>query len=268
MVQRILGRFTAVWLVVLCASCSILENTERELVFRPRTGDWAGYAPGMLEEEDVWIPVGAAGERLHGWWLASPGAAYTLVYFHGARVNLSGSVYRLRGFRNAGFNVLAIDYRGFGRSASRLPSEASVYEDAIAAWNWLDARVPERGRRILYGHSLGGPVAAEVALHGGGAAALVLESSFTSVADMTVLGGLVTQKLDLISRLAQLDLPVLILHGAEDKIVPPAMARQLYDAARGPKRLLMVEGAGHSWVVRRAGSEVFDALRELGVPPR
>ena len=268
MVQRILGRFTAVWLVVLCASCSILENTERELVFRPRTGDWAGYAPGMLEEEDVWIPVGAAGERLHGWWLASPGAAYTLVYFHGARVNLSGSVYRLRGFRNAGFNVLAIDYRGFGRSASRLPSEASVYEDALAAWHWLDARVPERSRRLLYGHSLGGPIAAEVALRGGGAAALVLESSFTSVADMTVLGGLVTQKLDLISRLAQLDLPVLILHGAEDKIVPPAMARQLYDAARGPKRLLMVEGAGHSWVVRRAGSEVFDALRELGVPPR
>ena len=143
-----------------------------------------------------------------------------------------------------------------------------VYEDAIAAWNWLDARVPERGRRILYGHSLGGPIAAEVALRGGGAAVLVLESSFTSVADMTVLGGLVTQKLDLISRLAQLDLPVLILHGAEDKIVPPAMARQLYDVARGPKRLVMVEGAGHSWVVRRAGGQVFDALRELAAAPR
>jgi hypothetical protein len=212
--------------------------------------------------------VGGAGEQLSGWWLASPGARYTLVYFHGARVNLTGSVYRLRGFRNAGFNVLAIDYRGYGRSAPLLPSEESVYEDAEAAWNWLDSRVPDRSRRILYGHSLGGPIAAEVALRGGGAAALVLESAFTSLPEVTMLGGLLEQRMDLLDKLRRLDLPVLVVHGAEDKLVPPEMAQRLYDAARGPKRLIMVEGAAHSWVLRRAGGEVFDALRELAAAPR
>lgn len=268
MVRSIVRRIAVLALAAATASCALLDTWERELVFRPVTTEWRGYAPDILGEEEVWIPVGANGEKLHGWWLAAPGARYTLVYFHGARVNLTGSVYRLRGFRSAGFNVLAIDYRGFGRSAPALPSEASVYEDAEAAWNWLDAREPDRGRRILYGHSLGGPVAAEVALRGGGAAALVLESAFTSVADLAPLGGLVTQRLDLADKLARLDLPVLIVHGTLDAVVPPEMARRLYDAARGPKRLLMVEGAGHSWVARRAGSAMYDALRELAAAPR
>lgn len=248
-------------------SCALLDGIERELVFRPRIADWPGYSPGILNEEEVWIPVGA-GERLQGWWLASPGAEFTLVYFHGARVNLTGSVYRLRGFRDAGFNVLAIDYRGYGRSSARLPSEASVYEDAEAAWKWLDGRVPDRARRVLYGHSLGGPVAAEVALRGGGAAALILESSFTSLPEMTLLGGLLSQRMDVLDKLGRLELPVLIVHGANDTVVPPEMARRLYDAARGPKRLVMVEGAAHSWVLRRAGGKVFEALRELTAAPR
>jgi len=252
-------------LALATASCSYLE---RELVFRPQTDEWSGYSPLILGEEEIWIPVADNGARVQGWWLALPGAQYTLVYFHGARVNLTGSVYRLRGFRNAGFNVLAIDYRGYGRSTPLLPSEDSVYEDAEAAWNWLDARVPDRGRRILYGHSLGAPIAAEVALRGGGAAALVLESAFTSLPEVTVLGGLLTQRMDLLDKLRRLDLPVLVVHGAEDRLVPPEMAQRLYDAARGPKRLIMVEGAAHSWVLRHAGGEVFDALRELAAAPR
>jgi hypothetical protein len=81
----------------------------------------------------------AAGERLHGWWPAAPGARHTLVYFHGARVNLSGSVYRLRAFRGAGDNVLAVDYRGFCRSSPGLPSERSVYADARAGSTLYDA---------------------------------------------------------------------------------------------------------------------------------
>jgi fermentation-respiration switch protein FrsA (DUF1100 family) len=61
---------------------------------------------------------------------------------------------------------------------------------------------------------------------------------------------------------------VLIVHGAEDKIVPPEMSQRLYEAARGPKRLIMVEGAGHSWVARRAGGRMYEALRELASAPR
>src|SRR5687767_9523549 len=244
-------------------SCSMLDTVERELVFRPVTAEWSGYSPAVISVDEQWIPVGAAGERLHGWWIASPQAEFTLLFFHGARVNLSGSIYRLRAFRDAGFNVLAFDYRGFGKSSPRLPSEESVYEDAEAIVQWFQARVPDPRRRILYGHSLGGPIAAEAALRGSGAAALVLESTFTSVSEMTHLSGLVTQRLDLLDKVQRLELPVLIVHGAEDDLVPPDMARRLYAAARGPKRLLMVEGAGHRWVAFRARDAIFAKLREL-----
>ena len=253
----------AATLIAGTVSCTMLDTVERELVFRPVTEQWSGYSPAVLQAEDQWIPVGTEGERLHAVWVASPQAEFTLLFFHGARVNLSGSIYRLRGFREAGFNVLAIDYRGFGRSSPRLPSEQTVYEDAEAAMKWFETRVPDPRRRILYGHSLGGPIAAEAALRGGGAAALVLESTFTSVSEMTHLSGLVTQRLDLLEKLERLKLPVLIVHGAEDELVPPDMARRLYDAARGPKRLLLVEGAGHRWVAFRARDAIFTLLREL-----
>jgi fermentation-respiration switch protein FrsA (DUF1100 family) len=80
---------------------------------------------------------------------------------------------------------------------------------------------------------------------------------------MTHLSGLVTQRLDLLEKLQRLDLPVLIVHGAEDDLVPPEMAKRLYEAARGPKRLLMVEGMGHRWVAFRAKDAIFAQLREL-----
>jgi alpha-beta hydrolase superfamily lysophospholipase len=265
MVKSIIGSLALAVLVGTTASCSYIE---RELIFHPQTADWSGYSPAILDEEKVWIPVGSSGERLQGWWLASPGARHTLVFFHGANVNLSGSVYRLRSFRDAGYNVFAIDYRGFGKSSGRMPSEQSVYEDAEAAWKWLDSRVPDRRKRILWGHSLGAVVAAEIALRGGGAAALVIESAFTSIPDMTVLGDLVKTRMDLRDKLSRLDVPVVVVHGAADNKVPPEMARQLYDAARGPKRLVMVEGASHRLVVLRAGDAIYGALRELTVAQR
>ena len=245
------------------ASCSMLESVERELVFRPVTAEWGGYSPAIVNAEEHWIAVGSEGERIHAWWIASPQAEVTLLFFHGARVNLSGSIYRLRAFRNAGFNVLAFDYRGFGKSSPRLPSEQSAYEDAEAVVKWFEARVPQARRRILYGHSLGGPIAAEAALRGSGAAALVLESTFTSVDEMTHFSGLVTQKFDVLDKVQRVKMPVLIVHGAEDSLVPPDMARRLYEAARGPKRLLMVEGVGHRWVAFRARDSIFASLREL-----
>jgi len=246
------------------ASCSVLDSIERELVFRPVTAEWSGYSPGVVPAEEHWIPVGRDGDRLHAWWIRSANPQCTLVFFHGARVNLSGSIYRLRGFRDAGCNVLAFDYRGFGKSTERRPSEESAYEDAEAVVRWLDARANDGLPRILYGHSLGGPIAAEALLRGKPAAALVLESTFTSVREMTHLGGLMTQRLDLLEKLQRIDIPVLIVHGAQDDLVPPEMARRLYEAARGPKRLVLVEGAGHRWVAFRAIGSIFAELRQLG----
>lgn len=261
------------------SSCTVFDDWQRELIFRPVVEDWSGYNAEILGEEQVWIPVGDKGERIQAWWVKARGVpskeAPTILFFHGARVNLSGSVYRIRDMRRMGYNVLAIDYRGFGRSSPRVPSEESVYEDAEAAWGWLVKRVPEPGRRILYGHSLGGAVAAELAARKGEASVLVLESTFTSVTEVAQrtaagvlpLSSMIGTNFDMRAKLPKIAVPVLILHGGRDDFTPPEMAKELYRLAREPKRLMVIEDAGHRWVVRRAGAALPDALKELMAPP-
>jgi len=263
---------SALLLALALAGCGALDSLQRELIFRPATEDWGGYASGIVAHDELWIPVGGEGERLNAWWVpaqaADPQAAPALLYLHGARVNLSGSVYRIRGYARMGFNVLAIDYRGYGRSSERLPSEESVSQDARAAWDWLAARVPEARRRVIYGHSLGGAIAADLAARVGAAGALVLESTFTSLHDMAErsvfgflpLDALLTQRFDVLAALPRARMPVLIVQGSEDTVVPPEMAQQLYAAAHEPKRLLIAEGAGHRWVVARLRGELEHTL--------
>ena len=120
--------------------------------------------------DDVWIDFHSqvTGEpaRLHGLWLAAehaePPTRPVLLYLHGARWNVDGSAPRMRRMQELGFSVLAIDYRGFGKSSPGLPSEDTAYEDARAAWDWLARRYPDRPRYI-FGHSLGGAIAIDLA---------------------------------------------------------------------------------------------------------
>lgn len=253
--------------------CSWLDVKQRELIFRPMTEDWRGFRPDILAYEDVWIPVGTNGDRLHGWWVPAQGASDpdrspTILYLHGARWNLTGSAYRIAGLQQMGFNILAIDYRGFGRSSALLPSEASAYEDADAAWRWLDSRAPDPSRRVLYGHSLGGAVAAHLASSVERAGGLVLESTFTSIKDLAErtaarflpLDALLTQRFDVAEKIARARMPVIIVHGKDDPVVPVEMAEQLYAVAAEPKRLFVVEGAGHRLVARRIAGELREAL--------
>jgi alpha-beta hydrolase superfamily lysophospholipase len=128
--------------------------------------------------------VGAEGHKLHAWWIKADNPdAPTVLYLHGARWNLTGSVTRVERWRKLGFNVLAIDYRGFGRSSDVVPSESLAYEDAEAAWDYL-ARIAPGKTRFIVGHSLGGAIATELAVRRPDASGLVLEATFTSVKDM------------------------------------------------------------------------------------
>jgi len=263
---------SALLLALALAGCGALDSLQRELIFRPATEDWGGYASGIVAHDELWIPVGGEGERLNAWWVpaqaADPQAAPALLYLHGARVNLSGSVYRIRGYARMGFNVLAIDFRGYGRSSERLPSEQSVDEDARAAWDWLVGRVPQARRRVIYGHSLGGAVAVTLAAAVGPAGALVLESTFTSMREMAErsafgflpLDALLTQRFEVLEKIARVQMPVLIVQGSEDSIVPVEMAQELFAAAPEPKRLLIAEGAGHRWVVTQVRGELERTL--------
>ena len=266
---------------VVAGGCAQLAEKERELTFRVVRGDatWYGGLPDEVREMD--IPLGAAdAQHMHAWWWpAARVDAPAVLYFHGSRWNLTGQLYRIRQLHDFGFAVLAVDYRGFGKSDGGVPSEASVYEDAHAAWGRFATLVPDAKRRIIYGHSLGAAVAVDLAAwldagyEGSGepARGLVMESSFTTLADVAKalsyswlpVQWILTQKFDSLGKISHVRMPVLFVHGAADRFVPARFSQALYDAARARKRLLLVNGASHNNSMRLAPDEYRGALFAL-----
>jgi uncharacterized protein len=176
----------------------------------------------------------------------------------------------MRQWHALGFSVLAIDYRGFGRSSDTLPSEALVAEDSLAAWQWLAHQQPQ-ARRFIFGHSLGGAVAVRLAHDVTDEAGLIVEGAFTSTPDVfrslrwgwLPITGLITQTFDAGSRIAHVGSPVLVVHGSDDTMVSPLLGRALYDKALQPKRFLLVPGAVHEDTGQVGATQYRQALAAL-----
>ncbi|MSQ20302.1 MAG: alpha/beta fold hydrolase [Betaproteobacteria bacterium] len=257
-------------LLMVGTGCAYIDVKQKEFIWRPSPTTWWSKfdvkANGVAElwiarnGESVVPAVDAAdegnGDRLHVWWWRHPRAeAPVMLYLHGARWNLQGNAFRIARLRDMGFSVLAIDYRGFGRSGGDLPSEADAYADAAIAWDYVKKLAPEASRRYLYGHSLGGAIAIELATRGDDLAGIIVESTFTSIRDLAgtytlgrilPIGWFLTQHYDSLSRIEKVHVPKLFVHGANDRFVPAWMTERLYERANGAKRLLLVEGANHS----------------------
>ena len=266
--------------LLTAAGCGQLAQKERELTFaiEPGIAGWYNGIPdGIIES---YLPVVSAGktQTLHAWWWpAERDDAPALLYLHGARWNLTGHVFRLEQFRRFGFSILAIDYRGFGRSQGELPSEATVYEDARVAWDYLTQLQPDPAKRYIYGHSLGGAVAVDLAARlrsapsAEQAKGLIVESSFSSLADVARVFShrwlpiqlLLTQKFDSMRKIKKIDMPVLIVHGAADPYIPPSLSEKLYKAAGDDKRLLLIEGGNHNNSIWTGEREYRRALKEV-----
>ncbi|HRE14121.1 MAG TPA: alpha/beta fold hydrolase [Usitatibacteraceae bacterium] len=256
---------------VLVGGCTYLAEKQGELIFRPTKDEWRGFRTANAAVEDHWIPVGSSGDKLHAFWAAADKPdAPVLLYLHGARWNLTGSITRIDRWRRLGYHVLAIDYRGFGKSTDVSPSEQRSYEDAEAAWDWLAARAPDKPRYIV-GHSLGGAIATELAVRRHDAAGVVLEATFTSIRDMIAhtawsflpVGLILDQEFDSLSKIARIRSPLLIVHGTRDAIVPYEMGERLYAAATAPKRFIRVEDGSHHNLSHVAFEEYRRVLAEL-----
>jgi pimeloyl-ACP methyl ester carboxylesterase len=197
-------------------------------------------------------------------------AAPTVVYLHGQSGNLDdywGDVQRLW---RAGYNVLALDYRGYGKSGGE-PSEAGLYLDAAAAFAAARGHAAlDPDRLVVWGYSLGTGVASHLALSAP-AALLVLEAPFTSLAAMVEGASpyaiepdwFTDVRFDTLGRIDELALPLVVVYGEEDRRVPRWMAEAVFDAARVPKRFVAVAGAGHSDALERGLEAIVAAAAEL-----
>jgi uncharacterized protein len=261
------------------SACAWLDAKQRELVFRPTPGapaDFKGLRPADLSFATS-VPGAEPGTRdsVQMWWLPHANAqAPTLLYLHGTFRNLYQNVQKIDALREAGFSVLAVDYRGWGDSSRIVPSEATIYADADLAWAELARRQADPRKRVIYGHSMGGGVAVELASrkkHGSDYGALILESTFTRAYDVAAAAGWLarlaalfsTQKFDSIGKIAKVDAPVLMLHGDADTTVPVALGRQLRDAAPSGTRWVEIAGGSHSRLQSDAPAVYQQALKTL-----
>ena len=264
--------------LALLGGCASLDVQQRKWIFMPSANASslaASSNPRTEGMDDVWIEHVSADSgapvKLHALWLenAAPNAP-VMLYLHGARRNVVGSAFRIRNMKALGFAVLAIDYRGFGRSTDELPSEAAVYEDARAAWAWIERRYPGR-ERYIFGHSLGGAIAVQLATEVDDAKGLIVEGTFTSIPDVfesfkwgwLPLKPLITQRFDSAQKIDRIKVPLLVGHGSDDSLIRPELGRALFERANTPKRFVLVEGGTH-YNTNGAGQSLYrQALREL-----
>ena len=254
----------AAGLLVVIVLIRILEN--RFIYFPPR------YPEGFvrpenygLQVEDVWITA-EDGVKLNAYFLARASSPKVLLWFHGNAENIGLGLEQMKILTNLAVNILEVDYRGYGKSEGS-PDEAGVYRDASAAYDYLvETRHFQPKNIIVYGHSLGGAVAVDLASRrecGG----LIVQSSFTTVREMArrmfripLLECVPKSRFDSLQKIRRVRAPILIVHGTRDDTIPFSMGERLYQAAPERKSFVAVRGAGHNDVFTVGGEQYLRRL--------
>jgi uncharacterized protein len=265
------------------SGCAWLDVKQRNLIYRPTPGvpaDFAGLRAGderyfvniAPAKDTVTADAQAAAQRIEMWWLPhTDPSAPTLLYLHGTFRNLFQNQYKIEALRQAGFAVLAVEYRGWGLSTAITPSEQTIVQDADLAFEELRRREPRAAQRVIYGHSMGSAVAVDIASrlraptdYG----AIILESALTSFSDVAgeaswlgrLFAGLNNERFASIEKIAKVQAPLLMLHGSADTTVPVRLGEKLFALANAPKQWLAVEGGSHSDLHQVGGAAYQNAL--------
>ena len=244
----------------------MLKGVIDQLIYYPMRyplGAWDLQAASGAK--DQWLAA-ADGTQLHCWWFQKTDAHFVTLFLHGNAGNITHRVEHARAVMNAGSAFLVLDYRGYGKSQGR-PSERGLYNDADAAY----ARLTELGYSpdciIVQGESLGSAVAANLAMRRK-CAAVILESPLMSASKVAetvlpVIGPLMIHGYDTYRMISQINVPLFVIHGDADEVVPFSQGRAVFAAAHEPKYFWAVHGAHHNDLLEVAGSEYVTRLREF-----
>jgi uncharacterized protein len=284
------ARWLRLWvaaLVLSASGCAWLDNKQRLIIYRPTVGVPADFAGLRAGDERYFVDVpntsNTTSHHVEIWWLPhSDVDAPTLLYFHGTFRNLFQNRRKIEALRQAGFAVLAVDYRGWGLSTPITPSEQTILQDADAAWTELQRREPRATHRVIYGHSMGSGVAVDLASRlrapqdfGG----VILESAISSFNDVAREAGLLArlaasfnnEHFASIEKIAQIHAPLLMIHGSADKTIPMGLGEKLFAAANPPKTWLTIRGGAHSdlsWVDPESYQAALQNFRLRYIPPK
>lgn len=242
-------------LVLYFGICLLLYFVQRRIIFEPRFQLLDPVPADLpLDYETISIPTGD-NQTLNGWWFpCGESHGKTVLFLHGNGGFDEFNFRTIMTLHCLGFAVLTFNYRGYGRSEGKFPNEKRVYEDACAGYDFLRQRYQIQPKNLLlYGHSLGGAIAVELATRYP-VAGLFLESTFASMLEMSVtkaymqffpIDRILHQRFDSRHKIPHLRMPIFFCHGTADETVPSFMSQRLMAIANEPKRLVMIEGADH-----------------------
>ena len=251
---------------VLWGGITMWNRLVDRMIFQPAAGVDLRLEQVGLIGEDVFLKT-EDGVQIHAFWLPAQGATRALLFLHGNAGNASHRLPNAAELVALGTSVLLLDYRGYGLSDGT-PSEAGVYLDARAGLAHLMTEGGFAPNRIfVFGRSLGGAVAVDL-VQDRDIAGLILESTFTSAADMArsllpPVAPLLRGRFDSESKMARLRAPLLFIHGDRDEIVPYRLGEKLFEAAPEPKAFETIVGAGHNDTTLVGGRSYFERIRRF-----
>lgn len=269
MYQAILAAAGAYTLIIVS-----LFVFQRNLMYHPGTA-LVPASETLIPDVEIHRLQSDPGIELQSWFLPAQGDKPVIVFFHGNAGTIADRDFKVAPWRDAGYGIWLTGYRGFGGNAGS-PTEDGLYADARAALGKLAGDGIEPSRMVLYGESLGTGVATqmahELARAGTPVRSLILEAPFSSMGDAAQFRHpyvparwLVRDRYDNLAKITGIAAPLFVIHGAQDRVLPQAHGRMLFDAAAEPKKALWIDGGGHTDLFDfGAGQAVLDYLDELG----
>ncbi|RLB30163.1 MAG: alpha/beta hydrolase [Deltaproteobacteria bacterium] len=252
-------------IIFILAVIIFYKQLENSIIFYPdkalddRPSNWD------LSYKDIQF-LTPDGQKLHGWFFPVSGKSPVLLFCHGNAGNISHRIENIKFLVKRDISVFIFDYRGYGQSSGR-PSEKGIYIDGIAAYDYLtEIEKISPDRIVIFGRSIGGAVAIEVALQRK-VRCLIIESTFTSTKDMAktifpffIFSPFLPHHYNNILKIAGVTIPKLIIHGEDDNIVPFSMGNKLFAQATEPKLFLPIRRAGHNDTYVVGGGDYFEAI--------